>query len=121
MGRMILFIVLLTLTSMLGQFLLPWWIIAPLCFVLAIFFKLTPWRAFLSAFLALFVLWILVAAMKDLGNHVKISQIIGGLLGDLPAFLSYLLTGALGGIIGGLSALSGSIVNTIIDKSKTTE
>ncbi len=88
---------------------LPWWSFAITSFVVALAVHQKPGKAFLAGFLGLFLLWTVLAFMKDLANEhilaVKVAQI-------LPLGGSYLVlilvTGILGGLVSGLAALSGS-------------
>ncbi len=88
---------------------LPWWSFAITSFVVALAVHQKPGKAFLAGFLGLFLLWSVLAFMKDLANEhilsVKVAQI-------LPLGGSYLVlilvTGILGGLVSGLAGLSGS-------------
>lgn len=88
---------------------LPWWSFAITSLIVSVSIHQKPWKAFLSGFLGLFLLWAGMAFLKDAANtHIlatKVAQI-------LPLGGSYivliLLTGVIGGLVSGLAALSGS-------------
>ena len=108
------FIVSILLTALLAfvaglftQF--PWWIFAISSFVVSAVIPQSPGKSFLSGFLGLFLLWVIMAIIKDAANdHIlstKVSQI-------LPLGGSYimliLITGIVGGLISGFAALTGA-------------
>ncbi len=89
---------------------LPWFFIAIAAFVIAVAIPQKGGKAFLSGFLALFLLWIIVAfiAQKNGGELVakQVANIIP-LKGNI--LLLTLVTGLIGGIVGGFGALTGSL------------
>ena len=86
----------------------PWWSFAFSSLIISIAIHQRPWKAFLSGFLGLFLLWAGMAFLKDIGNEhilsVKVAQILplGG-----STFVLILVTGLVGGLVSGLSALTG--------------
>lgn len=88
---------------------IPWWCFVFTSFLVALAIPQRPGYSFLSGFLGLFLLWITLAAMKDLPNeHIlstKVAQV-------LPLGGSYivlmLVTGFVGGLVSGFAALTGS-------------
>lgn len=88
---------------------LPWWSFAVTSLIVSIAIYQRAGRAFLSGFLAVFVLWATMAFLKDTANeHIlstKVAQI-------LPLGGSYmvliLVTGVVGGLVSGMAALTGS-------------
>ncbi|MBL0883675.1 MAG: hypothetical protein IBJ16_10085 [Chitinophagaceae bacterium] len=88
---------------------LPWWSFTITSLIVAIAIHQKAGKAFLSGFTGLFLLWFILAFLKDsANNHVlstKVAQI-------LPLGGSYLvlivLTGMIGGLVAGLAALTGS-------------
>jgi hypothetical protein len=90
---------------------LPWWSIAPIAFFISYFLRLKPGMGFLAGFLALFILWGLMAFKIDFSNdHILSSRI--AMLFPLKGnyVLLFLLTGLIGGLVAGLGALSGSLL-----------
>jgi hypothetical protein len=93
---------------------LPWWSIAIAAFIVAAAIHQLPWKAFLSGFLALFLLWTAMAWMISAANNDilanKVSMII---LKQEGSFLLILLTGLIGGFVAGFAALTGSLVRKL--------
>jgi uncharacterized membrane protein len=88
---------------------LPWWSFAVSSFFVSLAINQKPGRSFLSGFLGLFLLWIVLAFMKDIANEhvlsVKVAQL---LLKSSSSLAIILVTGIVGGLVSGLSALTGS-------------
>lgn len=108
------FIVSILLTALLSFALclfLPWWFIAIAAFIVAVCIPQKGGRAFLSGFLALFLLWGIMSFMLSNANdHLlahKVSLLI--LKADNP-YILILVTGLIGGLVAGLAALSGSFL-----------
>ena len=108
------FITAIILTALLsfaiGLFtMLPWWSFAITSIVIAAAIHQKPWKAFLAAFIAVFVLWAIMSFSIDNANQhilsVKVATILplGG-----SSFMLILLTALIGGLVAGLSALTGS-------------
>jgi len=88
---------------------LPWWSIAIAAFGVAAFIHLRPAASFLAGFIAIFVLWLALAAIIDMRNQHILSRKLASLLplgGN--SFLLLLITALVGAIVGGSAALSGS-------------
>jgi len=91
-----------------GRF-LPWWSIAIVAFLVALFLMQHLGRAFLAGFVGIFLLWSLLALWIDVKNDsllsVKMAQVLplGG-----SSFLLMMVTAVVGGLVGGLAALTGA-------------
>ena len=87
----------------------PWWSIAIAAFLVAVLIPQKPGKAFLTAFLALFLLWGGLSCWISNNNaHLlahKISLLI--LKIDSP-YLLMLATALIGGLVGGFAALTGA-------------
>jgi hypothetical protein len=88
---------------------LPWWGFAITSFVVALSIHQTPFKSFLSGFLGLFLLWVVLATIIDINNeHIlatKVAQILP-LRGSYMAVIG--LTGVLGGLVSGFASLAAS-------------
>lgn len=108
------FIVATVLTAALafiGGMKLPWWIIAVVAFGVAAIVHQKPGKAFLSGFLALFLLWGGLAWQMDMANQSILSKRIAELLPlQGNQYLLLLVTALVGGLVAGLAALSGSFL-----------
>ncbi len=92
----------------------PWWSIAIVAFAVNWLVYQKPFLSWLSAFLALFILWVGISFIISNNNdHVlahKISILI--LKMDSPAAL-ILITGLIGGVVSGFAALAGNYWRSI--------
>jgi hypothetical protein len=88
---------------------LPWWSIAIAAFVVAALIPQKPFKAFLTAFVALLLLWGgLSFWISNNNDHIlahKVSQLI--LKMDNP-YLLILATALIGALVAGFAALAGS-------------
>jgi hypothetical protein len=88
---------------------IPWWSFAITSLLVAVTIHQKPWKAFVTGFAGLFLLWVVLAFLKDTANEhllsVKVATILplGG-----SSLVLILLTGFIGGLVSGLAALSGS-------------
>jgi hypothetical protein len=107
--KFVISVVLIALLSFVGCLYFPWWSIAIMAFIAGIFIPQKPAMAFLSGFVAVFLLWIVLSYWISVANeHVlahKMSMII--LKMDNVAIL-ILATGLIGGLVAGFAALAGS-------------
>lgn len=102
-------LILTALFSFIAGLLLPWWSIAVVAFLVALFIHQGPARSFLAGFLATFLLWCILSWWIDMKNESILSSRIGTLLGvGNHPFLLILITGLVGGLVAGFAALSGS-------------
>ena len=88
---------------------LPWYSFAVCSFLVALAIHQKPFKAFLAGFFALFILWAVLAIMKDAANDHILSQKIAKVLplkGSSVALIS--VTAFIGGLVSGFSALTGS-------------
>ncbi|NOT51122.1 MAG: hypothetical protein HOP10_07570 [Chitinophagaceae bacterium] len=106
------FLVATVLTALLGfisGLFLPWWGIAITSLLVAVLVHQKGWKAFLSGFLGLFILWVALAWWIDMKNNGVLSKKIAGILplgGN--SILLILVTGLVGGLVAGFAAMSGS-------------
>ena len=102
-------LILTVLLSFAACLFLPWWSIAIAAFVVAALIPQKPFKAFLTGFIALFLLWGgLSFWMSNNNDHIlahKVSQLI--LKMDNP-YLLILATALIGAIVASFAALAGS-------------
>ena len=102
-------LILTALLSYAAGFYLPWWSIAITSFLVAVVMPQKPWKAFLTGFLSLFLLWIILALYIDMGNQHILSMKIAELLFKSHSHaLIMSVTGLVAGLVGGFAALSGA-------------
>lgn len=109
--KIILSIILTALLSFLFCLYLPWWFIAPAAFLVALVNRQSPGKSFISAFVALFLLWgglawYISSQNENLLAH-KISMLV--IKTDNP-FLLILLTALLGAIVASFAALTAAFL-----------
>ena len=88
---------------------LPWWSIAPAAFVVAVFIRQPPGRAFLSGFTALFLLWLLLAwGISSRNDHILAQKVAVLFVKANSVFLLILVTALIGAVVAGFASLAGS-------------
>lgn len=101
--------VLTALFGCLAGMFLPWWSIAVIAFLIALLMRQSPGRSFLAGFVALFILWGLLALWIDIKNESilskKIAQVFS--LGQSSVAL-ILITALVGALVAGFAAMSGA-------------
>lgn len=109
--KFIVSIALIALLSFAAGMYLPWWSLTVAAFIVAALIPQKPWKAWLSGFLALFLLWGLLAAWIDMKNQHILSQKMAQIF---PVGGSYILlmlvTALVAAIVAGFGALTGSYV-----------
>ncbi len=108
------FIVALLLTALLGYvapLYFTWWTFAATSFIVAIAVPQRHVATFLSGFLGMFLLWLIMAVIIDNANESLLSKKIAIILPfSGSVFLLMLTTAFLGGAVSGFAALSGSFI-----------
>jgi hypothetical protein len=88
---------------------LPWWGFAITSLLVGLAIRQKPWQSFLAAFTGMFLLWVILAFLKDVPNDHLLSTKVAQILPLKGSYiLLILITGIIGGLVGGLSALIGS-------------
>lgn len=110
------------LTALLGfswALFFPWWIIAVAAFIVAVLIPQSRLKAFICAFLALFILWGGQAVLIDTKNEHLLSAKVAQILPMGGSYIAVILVTALiGGLIAGMGALTGSFLRTPPPMSK---
>lgn len=106
-------IILTALLSLAFGMYMPWWSIALAAFIVAVLIPQAPRRAFLTGFIALFLLWGILALYIDAQNEHILSQRVAELIiKSKSSFVMILLTALIGALVGGFAALSGSYLRS---------
>jgi len=96
----------------------PWWSLAVMAFAVAVLLRQTAGKAFLAAFIALFLLWAGLATWIDIRNKSILSSRIAELLGlGNQTMLLVLITGLIAALVAGFAAMSGSYL--VVRKNET--
>ncbi|WP_324673207.1 hypothetical protein [Hymenobacter sp. GOD-10R] len=116
---MLLFLLILAITA-LAQLFLPWWIVAPIAFLLAARLGRTGGRSFLAGFAGVGLGWAVVAAWRNVGNDGLLAHRVAQLLplgGSSWALV--LVTAIVGGLVGGVAALAGCWLRQALQTTAT--
>ena len=109
--KFIVSVVVIMLLSFSGCLYLPWWWIAVSGFLVITLIPLKPSAAFLSGFIALFILWISLSGWISYSNQHILAHRVSLLVLKIDSpLLLILTTGLIGGIVGGLGALTASFL-----------
>ncbi len=107
--KFIISLLLMVVLSFAACLYLDWWSIAIACFIVAALIRQRPGIAFLTGFIALFLLWGGMSFwISNNNNHIlahKVSILV--LKSDNP-YLLILITGFVGALVGAFAALTGS-------------
>ena len=94
---------------------LPWWSIAITCFIVTVFIRQRPGLAFLSGFVALFILWAGMSFWISNNNEQLLAHKVSVILFKTDSPLLLIAgTGLIGAITGAFSALTGSLFRKVI-------
>jgi len=103
-------VILVGILSAVAELLLPWWSVAIVCFIVAVFARQGGARAFLMGFLGIGLLWLVEALVRDIPNHHILSTRMAAIF-KLPSYgLFIVVTIVIGGLVGGLAAWSGALL-----------
>jgi hypothetical protein len=119
--RLLLSILLIALVSFIVTSFLPWWMIAIVCFVVTFLFRFNASKSFLAGFAGIFLLWLVVASLKDVANDHILSSRMAQLFSLSKSFLFLLVGPVVGGIVGGMAGWSGAAAPRNNNDEKTEE
>jgi hypothetical protein len=107
--RLLISILLIAALSFIAGMYGPWWTIAIVAFLVALLIPQSIGRSFLAGFLAILILWVILALVKDMSNDSYLSARVAQLfkLGAASLLLVF-ITGVIGGLVGGFAAMSGA-------------
>jgi len=110
--RFILGMILIIILSAVAEYYLPWWMIAVVSFLVAIFSGLRPGRAFVMGFCGIALFWLVAALLHDIANtHILSTRM--AVVFHLPNYAIFLcVTVFVGALVGGLSAWAGALLQT---------
>ncbi|MEM1322840.1 MAG: hypothetical protein AAGG75_21425 [Bacteroidota bacterium] len=94
---------------LLGTLGLPWWTMALIAGLVGALIGENGFKSFLYGFLAIFMLWGVMAWMANTANEGLLAARLGELFGGLSSNLLILATALIGALVGGMGALSGSL------------
>src|SRR3954468_8929005 len=107
--KLLVSIILTALLALIAGLYLPWWSIAVAAFLVALLIPQFAFRAFVSGFFGIFILWAVIAWWIDMKNEGILSKKIAAVLPlGGSAILLILVTAFVGALVGGFAAMSGS-------------
>jgi uncharacterized membrane protein YdcZ (DUF606 family) len=88
---------------------LPWYSFVFTSLITALAIHQKPWKAFVTGFLGVCIVWAGYAALQDMANqHILATKVAGILPLGGSYVLLILVTGVVGGLLSGFAALAGS-------------
>lgn len=109
--------ILTIILAYLFQLWLPWYSIAIAAIIASIIIPSKGFTAFLSGFVAVFLLWSITAYLIDSANQQILSTRIASIFSTTPPIL-LLATGFLGGLTAGFASLTGNSFVNLFKKDK---
>jgi len=102
-----------------GLYISYWWFFGVVAFLVAILIHQKGYKAFLAGFLALFILWFVLAFWIDLANEGVLSLKIASILPlGGSNWVLMIVTACIGGLVAGFAALSGSYLRSSSSKKQ---
>ena len=102
-----------------GIYISYWWFFAVVAFLVAVLIHQRGFKAFFAGFLALFILWFVLAFWMDFANEGVLSVKIASILGlSGSKWLLMIITAFVGGLVAGFAALSGSYLRSTSPKKQ---
>ena len=102
-----------------GLMILPWWIVVLIAFLVSVVLPTNDFGAFLSGFLGIGLLWLVLAWKVDVETSAILSQKVALIFpvgGDTNMLI--IIAGVVGGISGAFGSLSGNLLRKIWMKKK---
>jgi hypothetical protein len=106
--KIVVSILLTALLSFIAGIYFPWWSVAIVAFLVALLMQQPIKHSFISGFLAIFILWSVLALWIDVKNNSILSHRIAQLFSLGSPFLLIIVTAFVGALVGGFAAMSGS-------------
>lgn len=114
--RKLITILIIALLAGIATWFLPWWMIAVVCFLIAVVMQLTPKKGFGAGFWGIALLWLAVILFRDIPNDHILSARMAKVF-SLPHYsLFILVTLLIGGLVGGLAGWAGGWMNKAFRK-----
>lgn len=105
--KFILLVILIALSSYLAELVFPWWTVSICAFILAGLIPSRGFKAFLSGFLGVGLLWLFGALIFSIQTDYILTEKVARLMQLGSSGVLIVLTSFIGALVGGLSALSG--------------
>jgi hypothetical protein len=93
---------------------LPWWSIALAAFIVAFFIHQPPLRSFLTGFVGVMLLWLVLILAINSGNQGILAPKMSMVMGFGDAYILVILSIFIGGLVAGFGSLTGCILRKIV-------
>lgn len=104
------FLLILLLAYVAGM-VLPWWSVALVAFLVTLLMPLSPGKSFFSAFMGIFLLWMILAFYTDVRNdHLLANRMSEMILKVRSAPLMGVVSSFIGALVAGFAASSAAFV-----------
>ncbi|MEQ9287997.1 MAG: hypothetical protein RIG77_13855 [Cyclobacteriaceae bacterium] len=111
-------LILISITCYLAGAIMPWWVIIVCSMVVSFLLPGHNFNSFLSGFLGVGLLWMVLAWKFDMESGSNMSSKMTQLFKIDDPIILILATGLIGGIVGGFSAFTGNSLRQIFIKKK---
>jgi hypothetical protein len=88
----------------------PWWTFVIPCVIAGVIGPDRGFKAFLSGFIGVGLMWFILAAFADWQNSYVLTSRMADILSLNATWLLYLITISIGAVIGALSCLTGYLI-----------
>lgn len=112
--RFILTLVIIIIAVAGAQLYFPWWSMVIACYVIGGLSGMRAWGSFISAFLAVFLLWggYALYLSQDSTLPMKMASVFNNLdatFGESSTYVLVLATALMGALLGGMASMTGSL------------
>ena len=98
----------LSLIQLIASLVLPWWIIVVVSLLFAYLWRFKSLsRAIIICLASGLLVYSLMSIYTDIGAERSAASLLGDILGGLPSWTSYLITGLIGGITSAFGGMTG--------------
>jgi hypothetical protein len=109
--RLISAIITIIILSAILEGYLPWWVIAPVAFIVSYLFRLRWHQGLLAGFLGLLILWGGIAFFIDHSNqHILSDRVSVLFFKSVKPHVLVLMTGIIGGLVAGFAGMTGGFL-----------
>ncbi len=116
--KVVIKIILIATIAYLAEMYFPWWSVVVVAFLINALIYTKGGSSFLSGFLGIGLLWLILAWNIDAANASLLSSRVSQVLQIQSTFAILALTFLVGGLAGGFGALAGSHFRNLIKKKK---
>lgn len=102
------------------QLILPFWIVAVVAFIINLAIQTNGWSSFFSGFIAISILWFVVASGLDSRNEGMLSAKIAELFSVNSLMLTF-ITAIIGGLVAGFGGLTARMLFTRKEKVRSSK